>query len=131
MASPQKENGFAPIANEILEALATAMLSALELRVVLYVLRATYGAVGNPKTSAIPVSAIARATCTGTSRAAGTVRNLIWKRVLVEERGPEGREARLVGLQKDHSAWTKHEQWRRPRRSGTLSRTGHCPKRMP
>lgn len=43
MASPQKENGHAQIANEILEALARTPLPGTELRLVLHVLRKTYG----------------------------------------------------------------------------------------
>lgn len=43
MASPQKENGYTPIANEIMEALCQINLSAYETRILLFILRKTYG----------------------------------------------------------------------------------------
>ncbi len=43
MANPQKENGFTPIANEIMEALYKTKLSGHELRLIMLVLRKTYG----------------------------------------------------------------------------------------
>jgi len=43
MANPQKENGFTPIAHEILEKLGAMPLSTNEFRVLLLVLRETYG----------------------------------------------------------------------------------------
>lgn len=43
MASPQKENGFTPIANEIMEALAKINLSSYETRILLIILRLSYG----------------------------------------------------------------------------------------
>ncbi len=110
MASPQREAGFAPVANEILEAIAGVDLTALELRTVAFVLRRTYGAVGNPKTAALSVSDVAMATRTTRARAAAILRGLILKRVLVEGRPPEGRTARLLGLQKDHDLWPAKSQ---------------------
>lgn len=43
MASPQKENGFTPIANEILEALSRTPLSDYESRIIFALFRKTYG----------------------------------------------------------------------------------------
>lgn len=43
MANPQKENGFTPIANELLEALAGTVLTAYEYKALLLILRNTYG----------------------------------------------------------------------------------------
>ena len=43
MANPQKENGHTEIANEIMEALSRVNLSSYEFRVILFVLRKTYG----------------------------------------------------------------------------------------
>jgi phage replication O-like protein O len=43
MASPQKENGFTPIANEILEKVVNTALLGAEFRIVLLILRKTYG----------------------------------------------------------------------------------------
>jgi phage replication O-like protein O len=54
MASPQLENGYTPIAHEIIEALWKINLSAYESRVVWYLLRKTYG--WNKKTDRIALS---------------------------------------------------------------------------
>lgn len=43
MANPQKENGYTPIANEVLEAIICSGLNGAELSVLLYVIRKTYG----------------------------------------------------------------------------------------
>jgi len=43
MASPQKENGYTPIANELMEAFAMLNLSPYEWRILHYLLRKTYG----------------------------------------------------------------------------------------
>ncbi len=59
MASPQKENGYTPIANEILEALIQREMSSQELRAVLFVIRKTYGF--NKKSDFISLSQIAKA----------------------------------------------------------------------
>lgn len=43
MASPQKEHGFTPIANEILEAIWRFRFNATQLKVLIYIFRNTYG----------------------------------------------------------------------------------------
>jgi len=43
MASPQKENGYTPIANEILDALSRTKLTGQEFRVLMHIFRKTYG----------------------------------------------------------------------------------------
>ena len=54
MASPQKEDGYTPIANEILEQLARVNLTSYQWRVLLVLLRKTYG--WNKKEDAISLS---------------------------------------------------------------------------
>ena len=43
MANPQKENGYTPIANELLEAVYMSEFTATELKMLLFVMRYTYG----------------------------------------------------------------------------------------
>jgi len=43
MASPQRENGYTGVANEILEALARVQMSGHEWRIVMALFRETYG----------------------------------------------------------------------------------------
>lgn len=60
MANPQKEDGFTPIANEILEQLARVNLTSYQWRVLLVLLRKTYG--WNKKEDAISLSQFVVAT---------------------------------------------------------------------
>lgn len=60
MANPQKENGFTSIANEIIEALYKINLRPYETRVLLCIIRKTYGF--NKKGDKIPVSQIEAST---------------------------------------------------------------------
>ncbi len=54
MANPQKENGFTPIANEILEAVSGAALNGTQLRILLLLWRNSYGY--HKKECALPLS---------------------------------------------------------------------------
>ena len=58
MASPQKENGFTPISNEILEAVAGASLNGTQLRILLLLWRNSYGY--HSKECALPLSYLAK-----------------------------------------------------------------------
>jgi phage replication O-like protein O len=60
MANPQKENGYTPIANEIMDALIAFRLSGQELRITLLIIRKTYGF--NKKEDPISLSQMIRAT---------------------------------------------------------------------
>lgn len=100
MASPQLENGFTRIANELLEAITGANLSAREFRVVLVVVRKSYGF--NSKMAAISLSDFAEVTGVHRSNIPCTIRSLERKKVLLVERN--GR-AISYGVQKDYSQW--------------------------
>lgn len=54
MANPQKENGFTPIANELLEAISGASLNGTQLRILLLLWRNSYGF--HKKECALPLS---------------------------------------------------------------------------
>ncbi|MGH7297999.1 MAG: replication protein [Polyangiaceae bacterium] len=134
MANPQVAHGYTRIAHELLMGLVASSLSSLELRAVLYVARSTYGAVTAPKTAAISAADIAKATNTTRARAAETVRDLLARGVLVEERAPTWRVARRIGIQKDFDRWWRVAAVPRSARvseagtiseDGTLSEDGH------
>ena len=59
MADPQLEKGYTRIANELLEAVCRTNLSGSELRILLYIIRRTYGF--NRSYAEIPLSEIAGA----------------------------------------------------------------------
>ena len=106
MASPQLENGYTPIANELLEAILRTDLSARELKVLLAVARETYG--WSRKAKTVTGYKVARMTGMQRTQAARALAALKQRNVL--SNGSEG-----IGLQKDYQAWV-------PRRGSKLDR---------
>lgn len=96
MASPQKENGYTPIANEILEALCKVNLSPYESRVVLFVFRRTYGY--QKKTDRFSLSQISGATGLDWGNAGRALRSLLARNVVAGQAGE-------YGIQKDYTRW--------------------------
>jgi len=97
MASPQLENGFTRIANELLEAITLAPLTKHEVKVVLAVMRETYGW---SRPTAISLTAYRLARITGLQRteASRVKKDLIARNILID--GPNG-----IGIQKDYERW--------------------------
>ena len=96
MANPQRENGHIDIANEIVEQLARVNLSAYEWRVLMVVLRKTWG--WQKKVDWIPLSQIAEMTGIqrpNVTRAKGSLLN---KKLLIEHNGK-------IGFNKDYERW--------------------------
>ena len=77
MASPQLENGYARVANEIMEALAVTPLSGIEIRIILVVMRETYGRPKSPKSAALSLGYLAKQTQASRSRVGEVVSRLI------------------------------------------------------
>ncbi|MEO5343563.1 MAG: replication protein [Gammaproteobacteria bacterium SHHR-1] len=96
MASPQLEDGYTRIANELLEALLLADLSKRELLVLLAVIRKTYGF--NRSMDRISSAQLAAATGLTATHCRATVRDL-------KARGLLASEGDMLGLQKDHDRW--------------------------
>lgn len=85
MATPQKENGFTPIANEILEHLSFAGINGSEYRVILFVLRKTYGF--QKKKDRISLTQFQKGTGMNRAHAVRIIKSLVDKRILVKEKG--------------------------------------------
>lgn len=100
MASPQKENGFTPIANEIMEALVGAGLNGTELSVVLHVLRKTYGY--GKKEDWISYTQFEKATGKARPNVWKSIGSLVTKKILVTEKQPQ---RTVYRLNKDYSQW--------------------------
>jgi phage replication O-like protein O len=97
VSSPQLENGYTRIANELLEALAKVKLLQHESRVLFLILRQTYGREGK-KFDRIALSQIAEATGLDRGNAGRALRSLKKKNMIIERSG-------LIGLQKDYEQW--------------------------
>jgi len=84
MASPQKENGYTAISNELLEAVYRFGFTAGELRVLLLVIRYTYGF--NRKSANLSASFIAKGTSMSLRYVKKSVKSLVSHRTLARER---------------------------------------------
>ena len=110
MTSPQLENGYTKIANEILEALATINLSSYQSRLLWVVLRKTYGF--NKKYDWISNSQIIVATGLKKGHVSRTKKELIQRRIQVTSSGNK------IAFNKNY------KQWRELPKKVTVTSTG-------
>ncbi len=96
VANPQLENGYTPIANEILEKLARLSLSSNQWQVLLVIIRKTYGF--HKKVDYIANFQIGTATGLGKTVVSRILRNLNDRHIII-------RKGKVVGLQKDGGKW--------------------------
>lgn len=97
MARPQLEDGYTKVANELLEAIARIKLCAYETKVLIFVIRKTYG--WNKKTDWIALSQITENTNILKPNVSRTLRKLEFRNIII--RGNH----RHIGLQKDYEKW--------------------------
>lgn len=103
MASPQKENGFVPIASELVEALAKFNLSAYESRVLWALIRKTYG--WHKKKDRISRSQFAALTNLDGRNISRTLTKLIARNIITRE--IVSSQVICYALQKDYTLWEK------------------------
>ena len=102
MASPQKEDGYTRIANEIMEALCQVNLSPHESRVLWFLLRKTYG--WGKKSDWITLSQFSKSVGLDRRHVWRTLKNLSAKKgMIVISRDDKSRPT--YGFQKDYSKW--------------------------
>lgn len=103
MASPQKENGFTPIANELLEAIYGAAFTISELKIMLAVMRCTYGY--SRKSHRISGSFLAKGCGLNKRSAARVLSGLIGKNCIRVFLPQSRKTSRELGIQKDYDLW--------------------------
>lgn len=104
MASPQIENGYIQIANELVDALCRTGLNGGESSVLWAVLRETYG--WKTTERKLGIATIVERTGMTRSRVGDAVNSLLEKRILVELVPASYTTPRVLGLHKDYEAWT-------------------------
>jgi phage replication O-like protein O len=105
MANPQKENGFTPIANEILDVLVNTGLLGSEYQILFFVIRKTYGY--RKKHDRISLSQFQKSTGLSRPTIVKTLKNLTLKNILVKTALPYGNYA--FSFNKDYEKWVvKH-----------------------
>ena len=102
MANPQKENGFTPIANEIMDALAKTDLSSGESRILRVVLRKTYG--WNKLDDQISLSVFSQMTGMTRPGVCKSIKSLV-NRCILGSKHNDTREATKYWFIKDYTKW--------------------------
>ena len=106
MASPQKENGYTSIANELLEQLYRRRFSASQLKILLLVIRFTYGF--NRKKATLSNTFIAAGTGIHEITVSKEVGTLLRDNVLKLYKKPSFHSSRIIGINKDYESWLNH-----------------------
>ena len=106
MASPQKENGYTSIANELLEQLYRRRFSASQLKILLLVIRFTYGF--NRRTATLSNTFIAAGTGMHEITVSKEVGTLLRDNVLKLYKKPSFHSSRIIGINKDYESWLNH-----------------------
>ena len=106
MASPQKENGYTSIANELLEQFYRRRFSASQLKILLLVIRFTYGF--NRKTASLSNTFIAAGTGIHEVTVSKEIGTLLRDNVLDLRKKPTFHNSRIIGSNKDYESWRNH-----------------------
>lgn len=96
MASPQTENGYTKIANEILEQLVKAGLLGSEWDIAVFIIRQTYGF--HKKSDWISLTQFQEATNKSRMTVVKTLKNLLSKKILIKNDNK-------YGFNKDYDSW--------------------------
>jgi phage replication O-like protein O len=102
LANPQKQNGYVPIANELLEAIYKTDMTRNELRVLLCVIRYTYGY--NAKSERLSLGFISSETGLAKSRVSEALNGLKGKNITIVGEW-QSKEPREIAIQKDYEKW--------------------------
>lgn len=103
MARPQKENGYTPIANELIQAIYSAPLNCTQLKIVLMVMRYTYGF--SRKEHSFSLNFIAKGTGVSRRYISSELNLLISKNIITVVKSHTDTEARILKLNKDYDSW--------------------------
>lgn len=103
MASPQKENGYTAIANEIMEAVAKVRLNGSQHSILLAVWRYTYGF--QKCEHKLAISFLAEATNLQARVVRKELKTLFERRILLETKGYAGTRSRVIKFNKDYDQW--------------------------
>lgn len=104
MANPQKEHGFTPIANELLEAIYSAKFNSTQLKIALFILRYTYGF--SRKEHKLSLNFISRGIGVSRRYVSHELKTLINADVVTVVSKHTDTEARVLSLNKNYESWT-------------------------
>lgn len=103
MASPQKENGYTIIANEILEILAKAKLNGTQRSILDIIFRYTYGF--NRKTHEFSISFISKAIDVHVNQVQRELKKLIDLNIVLVEKNYSATTSKILKFNKNYEEW--------------------------
>ncbi len=109
MASPQTEHGFTKIANELMEAIPRYKFNGTQLRILLVVLRYTYGF--QRKSHELSLTFIANNLDTNKQQVKRELDKLIESNVLIEKSAPSFNKTREIQFNKNYNSWLIDTQY--------------------
>ena len=116
MANPQLENGYTKISNELLEAICKTRLSDYEHRVLMMIIRKTYGF--NKKADWICLKKLSDDTEIRLPHISRTITNLLERNII-------SKQNRKVSIQKDYEKWLPKEVTKKVTQRGNVTQTGN------
>jgi phage replication O-like protein O len=120
VASPQLENGFLRLSNELAEALMRAPLNGSQCRIMLAVVREAYGRNGGKKAAPLSLRRIAAMTNIDLRRVRRETTSLLKASLIFRQQESDSRT--LYGVSKDYERWRIDK--RRPRGGGESAHGG-------
>ena len=103
MASPQKENGYTPIANEILEHIIKEKLNGTQFRILIAVWRNTYGF--NRKSHEISDVFLSKAISVPRQQIAREIKPLIERNIILVLKNAKYNASKTIAFNKDYGTW--------------------------
>lgn len=103
MANPQKENGYVPISNELIDQLSKVNLNGTQFKIILVVLRYTYGF--NRKSWKLSTSFISEGTHCHVKQITRELKKLIDMNIISVNQNFKGTSSRILCLNKNYDQW--------------------------
>lgn len=107
MANPQKENGYTPIANEIMEAIYSSPFNSTQLKILLFILRYTYGF--SRKEHKMSLNFISKGTGISRRYVSSELKKLVDLNIVQITKKHTDTDARVLKLNKNYEAWGNRE----------------------
>lgn len=117
MAGPQKENGYTPIANELLEAIYRTDFTSTELKIILFTMRYTYGF--SRKEHELSLNFISKGISISKRYVSSSVSKLIEDNVLNVVREHTDTQSRVIKLNKCYNKWMNRTTVQQVKHSST------------
>lgn len=103
MANPQKEEGYSAIANELLEAVYRTNFNATELKIIMFLIRFTYGF--RRKECELSLSFVSNGIGISKRYVSSSISKLISDKVLIVVRNHTDTQSRVIKINKDFDKW--------------------------